>query len=308
MVSSNVVVVIPGGNGRAWADEIQRQSPDTIVQVWPEIIAPAAVATAICWNQPEGFLGTLPNLKLAASLGAGVDHLLSDSSVRDQTYISRVVDRSLADQMSKYVLTMVMGLERGLISRMADQHNAPWNETVEPQSPVVGVLGMGNLGNAIFQRLQLNGYPVYGFRRSPSDNDRVFSGSEGLTELCKKVNTIVCCLPLTAQTQNILNRRFFERLGQGTILINIGRGAHLVEEDLIPAIESGQIKHAVLDVFRTEPLPAGHPFWHHPQITVTPHIAATNDRSIAVTQILESHLLVLNDKPPINLVDRTRGY
>lgn len=307
-VDSGVLIVVPTGDGLAWRDEVLRQSPETPVQVWPKVESPETIVTAICWDHPDGFLGTLPNLRLAASLGAGVNHLLADTSLTTDTYISRVVDSAMADEMSKYVLTMVMGLERGLIHRIADQHNAPWDETVVTSTPVVGVLGMGSLGRAIFNRLKLNGYPVYGFRRSVVENDTIFIGERGLSELCKRVNTIICCLPLTKETESILNRRLFESFRPGTTLINVGRGAHLVESDLIPAIESGQIGHAVLDVLRTEPLPPDHPFWTHPQITITPHIAATNNRRTAVNQILRDHFLVMKGWPPENRIDRTRGY
>ncbi|WP_326534518.1 2-hydroxyacid dehydrogenase [Pseudorhodoferax sp.] len=257
---------------------------DTEVQ---ELAALEEIDAVVCWSPPIGLLARMPKLRLIQSVGAGTDHITRDTSLPDVP-VHRIVDSEMAAGMNAYVAWAVVHGQRHMGGYIESQRRAAWEESpvVPPGRHRVGIAGLGVLGQSAARALTAIGYPVRGWSRSPKsglpDGIEAFHGDAARTEFLAGCDTLVCLLPLTEDTQNILNAELFAQLPRGARLVNAGRGAQLVQDDLLAALESGQIASAVLDAFVEEPLPQAHPFWHHPRITVTPHIATrTGPEAIA---------------------------
>lgn len=286
--------------------------PELEVRLWPEIGDPAEIEYALVWRPEAGLLASLPNLKLILSLGAGVDHLLGDPSLPREVPLVRLVDPYLTDAMSEYVALQVLRLHRHDLDYQVQQRVQIWREIEQKNAGErrVGILGFGEIGEATGRRLAALGFPVSGWSRRERTipGFTLYAGSEGLPRLLAESEILVCLLPLTAETEGILNARSFARLPRGAGLVNAGRGPHLVEEDLIPALDSGQLSAAALDVFRIEPLPSEHPFWRHPRILVTPHIAGATNPLSAAPVVIDNIRRCAAGRPLVNQVDLRRGY
>ncbi|MCK8784110.1 glyoxylate/hydroxypyruvate reductase A [Roseomonas sp. NAR14] len=273
---------------------------------------PEAVEIALVANPPHGTVARHPNLRFIQSLWAGVDKLLSDPTLPRHLPIARLIDPSMTQAMVECALAAVMLLHRQLPAYAAQQARGEWRQLAQPltaQRPV-GVLGLGELGSAVARTLAGLGFPVSGWSRSPRAVAGVncLSGADGMRTLLEGAEILVNLVPLTPDTEGLLCRATFERMPRGAGLVNLARGGHLVEADLLAALDSGRIGHAVLDVFRQEPLPAGHPFWHNPRITVLPHVAAYSEPSTAARIALENVAAFRAGRTPDALVDPGRGY
>jgi len=286
--------------------------PGREICFWPEIGNPAGIEYALVWQPEPGLLARLPKLRLIVGLGAGVDHLLRDPDLPRHIPILRLVDPYMTDAMSEFVVLQVLRLHRQDLDYLAQQRAREWRELEQKNAAErpVGILGFGTLGQDAGRKLKGLGFPVAGWSRLTKAvaGFATHAGSAGLDALVAGSEILVCLLPLTAATEGILNKALFARLPRGAGLVNAGRGGHLVEEDLIPALDSGQLSGAVLDVVREEPLPSEHPFWRHPRITVTPHIAAETHPPTAAAIIGEAIRHFEAGLPVANLVDWRRGY
>jgi len=295
-----------------WRAQLTTLSQTLDIRVWPEIGDRAAIDYALVWRPEPGFLASLPNLKLILSLGAGVDHLLGDPLLPRHLPIVRLVDPHMTDAMSEYVVLQVLRLHRRDLDYRAQQEAREWRELDQKNAAErrVGILGLGELGRDAAKKLKMLGFDVAGWSRSEKTLAGIEShaGAGGLPALLARSEILVCLLPLTAETEAILNARTLALLPKGAALVNAARGAHLVEADLLAALASEQISAAVLDVFNDEPLPAGHPFWHHPRVVVTPHVAAFTNPATAAPIILDNIRRFEAGHPLLNRVDPARGY
>lgn len=276
--------------------------------------ARAGIDAAIVWMPPDNFFDGLCNLSRVFALAAGVDQLLEHPGLPTDVEIIRLQDAGMALQMSEYVLYGVLHAHRRFKDFRLAQQQRQWIHGVKVPSASqisVGILGAGALGLQVALRLQVNGYPIRCWartRRSMPEGIGLAVGTAELDCFLAESQVLVCLLPLTDVTRGILNRSLFEKLPKGAFIINVARGAHVVDEDLISALNSGQLSGALLDVFQIEPLPAEHPFWDHPQILITPHEAANSLVDASVDQTQNSiRQLELGQLPP-GVVDRTRGY
>jgi glyoxylate/hydroxypyruvate reductase A len=294
-----------------WRREIARHLPDLEMRVWPETGDVADIEVAVVWKPPAGMLATLPNLKLIVSLGAGVEPILQDPMLPDVPLVRMVADGLTAD-MAGYVVFQVLYWHRLMDRYAALQAGARWEQLDHrPASEVtVGFLGMGELGAASARTLRTLEYRLMGWSRSPKSIEGVesFSGPDGLVAMLPQCDVLVCLLPLTDETRGILNAKLFAALPKSAVVINAARGGHLVESDLLDALEGGHLRGASLDVFATEPLPADHPLWHHPKVRVTPHVAGVTHPSRCVDQVAAAVTALREGRPLPNLVDRSRGY
>jgi len=295
-----------------WRPLLARLMPQHEIRFWPELGDPAAIEYALVWQPEPGVLARLPKLRLIVGLGAGVDHLLRDPELPRHIPIMRLVDPYMTDAMSEFVALQVLRLHRQDLDYLAQQHAREWRELEQKNAAErpVGILGFGTLGQNAGRKLKSLGFPVAGWSRSAKAvaGFEMHAGAAGLDALIAGSEILVCLLPLTAATEGILNAGLLARLPHGAGLVNAGRGGHLVEADLIPALDSGQLSGAVLDVFREEPLPPDHPYWHHPRILVTPHIAAETHPPTAAAIIGEAIRHFEAGQPVANLVDWARGY
>ena len=262
--------------------------------------SPDVVQAAVVANPAPGSLQGLPRLRLIQSLWAGVDRLLSDTTLPAGVPIARMVDPSLNRAMAETVQWALLSLQRGFFDYAQQQSQQRWLQLPQRRAEELNVLvlGQGQMGMAAADRLAAMGYHVRGWRRDDAPLPRLLAGS----------HVVVNLLPLTPATKGLLNAEFYADLPRGASVVNLGRGAHVVDDDLLAALDSGHLERAVLDVFHTEPLPASHPFWTHPRITVLPHAAAATDpRSAAAVAV--ANLRALRDGRPVaNPVERGRGY
>jgi glyoxylate/hydroxypyruvate reductase A len=295
-----------------WRSQLTRLTQELDVRVWPEIGDPTEIDYALVWRPETGFLASLPSLKLILSLGAGVDHLLGDPQLPRRIPIVRLVDPHMTDAMSEYVVLQVLRLHRRDLDYRAQQEARVWRELDQPNAVDrrVGILGLGELGQDAAKKLKALGFDVAGWSRSEKNLTGIasYAGAPGLSQLLSRSEILVCLLPLTTETERILNSSTFAILPRDAALINAARGAHLVDEDLLAALASGQISAAVLDVFREEPLPTDHPFWRHPRVILTPHVAAFTNPTTAAPIILDNIRRFEDGRPLLNQVDLTRGY
>lgn len=308
-----LLIIAPSADPAWWRREFKRAAPALKVRVWPEVGDPTDIAYALAWKPPAGELAKLPNLKVILSMGAGIDHLLVDPAL-PQVPLTRVVDPYLTAGISEYVLLHVLRYHRNQPLFEAQQRQHVWNEQRrllrQSDERPVGVMGLGVLGQDAVAKLAALGFDVAGWSRTAKDITGVtcFHGPNGLAPFLARTEILVCLLPMTAATADILNRESLAQLPRGAYLINAARGGHVVEADLLDALASGQLAHATLDVFREEPLPADHPFWDHPQITITPHNASITDPRSVVRQVAENIRRIDAGEPLLHPVDRDVGY
>ena len=282
--------------------------PDLDVEIWPAIEKPERVQFAVAWNQPKHLFGTFPNLKAVSSLGAGVDHLIQDESISEEVKLTRISGGTLAVQMSDYVLAALLSI----VTRMREyEHAGEWEplEKRTRETVAIGVLGLGSIGERAARLISELGFRVLGLSKSKKEVQGIETySSDQMDSFLSEINVLINLLPLTPETDGILNLEHFKKMKKPGFLIHAGRGEHLVNEDLIYAIDTGLIEHAWLDAFEEEPLPSSHPFWSRQQITVTPHIAGVSQPGETAVQILENYKRLISGMELTNTVDREKGY
>ncbi|MCD6076382.1 MAG: ghrA2 [Ramlibacter sp.] len=292
-----------------WIEGLRAALPGAVVEEW----RPGAPQAdhAMVWAPPQRFLDEQPGLKGIFNIGAGVDALMRLTLPRDAVVV-RLDDAGMSVQMAEFVCHAVVRHFRELDAYERDAAQGRWGfrkPRLRAEFPV-GVMGLGVLGARVAQALAAFEFPVLGWSRSPKDvaGVRCFSGEVGFNDFLASTRVLVNLLPLTPDTEDLLDRDTLGRLQPGGYLVNVARGAHLVEADLLALLDSGHLAGAALDVFRTEPLPAEHPFWRHPKITVTPHTSARTLREESVAQIARKIAALENGEPIAGVVDRQRGY
>lgn len=295
-----------------WLNGLRAALPNASVELWSSG-APLA-DYAVVWAPPQAFFDEQVALKGVFNIGAGVDALMKLRLPQDVPVV-RLDDAGMSVQMAEYVCHAVIRHFREFDAYEADMSADKWSYR-KPRLRsdfAVGVMGLGVLGERVSRALVQFDFPVLGWSRSPKtlEGVRCFSGVAGFTDFLAATRVLVCLLPLTPDTEGILQRDTLAQLLPGAYVINVARGGHLVDDDLLASIASGHVAGATLDVFRTEPLPAAHPFWHHPKITITPHTSARTLREESIAQIA-GKILALNNGAPIaslaGLVDLNRGY
>ena len=260
----------------------------------------ASIGCAVVANPPPGTLQGLPQLRLIQSLWAGVDRLLADPTLPAGVPIARMVDPAMNAAMAETALWAVLALHRGFFAYQQRQREGRWQVHAQRRADEVSVLvlGQGEMGRAVGARLAAQGYRVRGWRRDGTP----------LAPLLAASQIVINLLPLTPATRGLLDARFFAALPPKASVVNLARGAHVVDADLLAALDAGHLRHAVLDVFHHEPLPAEHPYWRHPRVTMLPHAAALTDPRSAAA-VVARNLRALRDGGEVaHLVDRARAY
>ena len=289
--------------------ELQGATP---VWIYPDIPKPEWVEMAVLWKHPPKALRNFPNLKLVSSLGAGVEHILNDATLPPGLRITRIVDESLTTSMRNYVLMAVLNIHKQLRFYQHNQQEARWEKPAQIEIPLrIGMLGLGALGGSIAASLAGLGFEVFGYSQNPRAIPGVrcwHAGETSLAEFARQANLLICLLPRTANTEGILNFELFRHLPKGSFLINVARGSHLDEDGLLLALKEGYIREAWLDVFQEEPLPEPHPFWRHPGIVVTPHIASVTNPEHAAKIIADNYRRWKAGEQLLFEVDGGRGY
>lgn len=297
--------------GAEWATFFAERAPHLPFRLWPDIGDPRDVRYLVAWVPPDDIATTFPNLELVFSVGAGVDQF-DATKLPAHIPLVRMLEPGIAETMVEYVTMAVLGLHRDLLQFINQQKAQIWREIrITPaKRRRVGVMGLGQLGQVVLERLKAFEFPLLGWNRSPREIAGVacYAGTDTLPNFLAQSDILVCLLPLTDETRGILNADLFARLPRGAGLVNVGRGPHLVEADLLAALDSGALSGAVLDVTDPEPLPAGHPFWSHPRILLTPHNASMTSPDTAVDFVLDVIARHRRGEDLPGLVDRRRGY
>ncbi|MEI6158731.1 MAG: glyoxylate/hydroxypyruvate reductase A [Roseococcus sp.] len=297
----------------AWRDALLAEDATLDIRLFPDAGNPAEIEAAVCWTQHDmAELRRYPNLKLIVSMGAGVDHLLRPPGPPPGIPVARLKDERLTTGMTEWVLLNVLRFHRQDLEYRAQQAARIWDELPAPDTAKrrIGMLGLGQLGNASAQALLGLGFPVMGWTRSPREVSGVtgFSGPDGLEAMIRQTDILVCLLPLTPETRGVINATSLGWLPRGAFVINAARGGHVVAEDLLAALDSGHVAAAARDVFEPEPLPSDHRFWTHPNVLVWPHASAITIPSSAAPQVVENLRRAREGRPLINLVDFSAGY
>lgn len=314
MSAPTLLVVLPSAVAKLWTGPLREYAPTLkLVVHGSDSYTPQTIDYALGFRPPPGLFKTLPNLKAVFSLGAGVDGFFADPEFPKHVPLVRFVDHSLASDMAHYVVlhTLIHHRQQRLFD--AAQKERKWRQVIPPrrtQDTRIGILGLGEIGTLAGERLRDLDFAVAGWSRSRKSVVGIesFAGHAEMSAFLARTDILICLLPLTPDTRHILNRESFAQLPHGAFVINAARGGHLVEDDLIAAIDSGHLAGAALDVFETEPLPESSPLWLHPKITVTPHIAAVTDPHVAARSVADGIARHQRGEKLENVVDFTRGY
>lgn len=298
-----------------WISLLSGLLPDVDVQDW-ETVDRVNVDLAAVWKPEPGALAAMPALKGIVSIAAGADHILDDPKAPTHIPIVRCTGEPLQARMSEYVVLHALGHHRRSAELAAAQVQRKWQPmTTRPASHAqVGIMGLGVLGRACVEPLRAVGFQVAGWTRTArpehniAEGVRIYAGKSQLDEFLGSSNILVCLLPSTNETRDLIDREVLNKLPRGACLINVARGDLLVEDDLIAAIDSEHIRAATLDVFRTEPLPEDHKFWQHEKIVVTPHVASLIDSHTGSALVAAHVRRFIDGEEPQNLVDPARGY
>lgn len=309
-----ILFVSPDDDPADWVPALSAELPDRPIRVAPDLGPdPAAIRYALAWAPPPGLLGSLPALRAVLWLGAGVDRALADPNLPPDIPLYRLIDPGLTQGMVEYVVEQVMAWHRRALIYRRQQAAGVWQQhrPVLAGDRTVGLLGLGVLGAACATALAGLGFRVAGWSRTQKSIPGVAShtGEAGLQTVLATADILVCLLPLTPETKGFLNAARFARMKPGAVVVNAGRGAQIVDADLLAALDTGAVAGASLDVFDPEPLPADHPYWRHPSVILTPHVAsltpaATGAKTIAATiRALEAGAEAAEAR-----VSRDRGY
>jgi glyoxylate/hydroxypyruvate reductase A len=291
--------------------EIKRRLPDLAVRLHPDLRDPSEFSYLLGYDPPVELIQALPNLKIIFSTGAGADGLLRIPNL-PAVPVVRMVHASLSELVGQFAVSHVLAWHRDLWTYRRQQAAAEWRPLPlrRAHERRVGVLGLGAIGKEVVRILLSLGFDVAGWSRTPRNLDgvRTFAGSAGLPAILRQSDIVVSVLPLTADTLGILNLETLGMLPSGAVLINVGRGAHLVESDLVKLLDADHLSGASLDVFREEPLPPDHPFWRHPKVIVTPHVAGAVSAP-AMADVVATQIQRFKAGLPLqHAVDRAEGY
>lgn len=317
-MNPTVLFMAAEGKPDPWRDAFLAQMPGVDFRVWnpdPEKDQTgdkSEIDYAIVWKPAAGVLASLPNLKAVFSMGAGVDHLFGDPELPKDVPLVRLVDRCLTQGMSEYVIYWVIHYHRkmGVYAKFRADNVWKRMRQADAEQRRVGILGLGELGGDAAEKLVPLHYQVAGWSRSRKEIPGVesFHGEDQLIPFLNRTEILVCLLPLTPDTTGIINKETLAGLPEGASIINCARGGHVVDDDLLAALDSGHIEAATLDVFHTEPLPADHPYWSHPKVTITPHMASLTVPNSSTEWYVKNIERMERGEAPLNTVDRGTRY
>jgi len=296
-----------------WSSGLQESMPEMDVRVYPDEGDVNDIEYAVVWKHPRGILTRYPNLKAILSLGAGVDHVISDPELPDGLPIVRLVDKKLTHEMVLHSLHWVLHFHSDQYLYRIQQQSREWiqQSSVQSEDRTIGIMGLGNIGKAIGDSLINLDFKVIGWGASPKSSlgaIEYYYGHEQLSKFLSETNILINVLPLTENTKNILTKTELSYLSKGSFIINIGRGGIINENDLLSILDSGHIAAAALDVFAEEPLPENNSLWTHPSVYVTPHIAGQSNPGSAAKTIAENIRLIQKGESPYPIYSLNNGY
>ena len=311
-IKMSIVIICNERYAKNWAKAFREKLPGTEIHIYPDVPAPEDIEFAALWKAPAGVLSQFPNLKVVQSLGAGVEHIFDFQKLDPGIPVARIVDPQLSEDMWEYVLMLSLGHLKNTSLYFYQQLGKEWEQhrykTINETT--VSFLGLGKIGSHVASKFAEIGFRTQGWSGSEKNipNVKSFFGNNGLDDILAATDILVNILPLTPDTAGIINKTNLLKLKKGAYLINVGRGGHLVDGDLLELINEGHLSGAALDVFQEEPLPEKHPFWEHPNIVVMPHVAGLTNPKTAVSQMVENYERMKRGEELLNVVSHGRGY
>ena len=298
---------------KVWHQWVQSELPEIDVRVYPDVGNENEIEYAVVWKHPHGILKRYPNLKAILSLGAGVDHILSDPDLPKDLPIVRLVDVKLTHEMCFHALHWVLHFHSDHYLYMKQQLDRKWQQqsSIQPEDRTVGIMGFGNIGRGIGESLIDQGFKVLGWganQKSSLGDIKYFFGKEQLSDFLVKTNILINVLPFSKDTKNMLRKDELKFLPRGSFIINMGRGGIINEADLLSLLDENHITAAALDVFEQEPLPTNNPLWSHPSVYITPHIAGQSNPKSSAKTIAENIRRIEDGKMPFPIYNITKGY
>ena len=296
-----------------WSNGLQKAMPEMDIKVYPDDGDVNEVEFAVVWKHPRGILKKYPNLKAILSLGAGVDHIISDPELPEGIPIVRLVDKKLTHEMCLHALHWVLHFHSDQYLYRSQQLKRQWiqQSSIQTEDRTIGIMGLGNIGRSIGELLVTQSFNVIGWganQKSSLTDIKYYYGQDQLSDFLGRTNILINVLPLTSDTANIITKKELSLIPKDSFIINIGRGGIINENDLMTLLSEGHIKAAALDVFAQEPLPENNSLWDHPSVYITPHIAGQSNPNSAGQTISENIYRIQKGELPYPIYSRTNGY
>jgi glyoxylate/hydroxypyruvate reductase A len=308
----SILLVFENKDVKPWAEILRAKLPDTSIEVYPDVKDRSLIDFVICWKPQKNLLNDFPNVRVIQSVGASIDHITNSQILIKNQQVTRIVDENLSNDMWEFLVAVVLSEMKNAGSYHESQKAKVWQQQAyrSIHNTSIAILGLGSIGAYVATKFVQLGFKVKGWSNSKKQIPGVesFTGDKGLETCLRDSDFLINLLPLTEKTKNILNKETLQKLPQHAFFINVGRGEHLVESDLIDLLDSSKLAGALLDVFRTEPLPVPHPFWNHPKIQLTPHIASLTNVISAAGQIIENYRRFQNKEELLHKVSIEKGY
>ena len=308
----SILIICNNKDPKPWANALKIELPDTKISIFPDVQNKEDVEFAICWKPDNNVLKAFTNIKAIQSLGASVEHIFDNNKIEKEVQVSRIIDPQLSHDMYEFLLAISLNHIRKLGFYKLQQNMNKWEQHSYQniKSTTVSILGAGKIGGYVAANFAKVGFVVQTWSEEVVNIPLVnsFYEDNGLKSLLKNTDILINLLPLTNKTRGILNKKLLLKLKKAAYLINVGRGPHLVNEDLLDLLDNNHLSGASLDVFDEEPLPDNHPFWKHPKISVTPHIASLTNTNTAVKQIVGNYKRLEKGEELLNIVSHERGY
>lgn len=308
----SILLVFENKDVRPWKEMLNIKLPNTTIEIYPDVKDKALVDFVICWKPKKNVLVQFPNVKVIQSVGASIDHITNSQVLDKSQLITRIVDLKLSNDMWEFLVSIVLSQLKNTRTYLQQQDSKLWkqNDYHSINETTVSIMGLGSIGGHVADKFSQFGFKVKGWSNTKKQisNIESFNGEDELDAFLSHSDFLINLLPLTKKTKDILNKETLQKLPKHSFFINVGRGEHLIESDLIELLDSSMLSGAFLDVFRKEPLPNNHPFWDHPKIQITPHIASLTNVESAVDQIKENYRRFLNKEELLHTVSIVKGY
>ncbi len=307
----SIALIFNNKDPKPWKKQLQNKTLDTDIEIYPNIKDKSKIDFIICWKPQDKVFNEFPNLKIVQSVGASIDHITNSQNIKSNIIISRIVDENLSIDMWEYLLAVVLSQMKNINLYYKNQIQKVWKpqEYQSINNITISILGLGKIGSYVAKKFAQIGFNVKGWSNSKKEilNVNSFYGKNGLSECLENCDFLINILPLTSETTEIINTKNLKKVRKGGFFINVGRGEHLKDLDLIELLNKKHISGASLDVFREEPL-KNNILWEHPNIYITPHIASLTNIKSAVNQISENYLRFIKNKELLNIVSLKKGY
>lgn len=308
----SIVICFNNKDPKPWQKVLQSKLTEVKAEIYPNVTEPENVTFALCWKPEKNILSKFPNLKVVQSVGASVEHIIQSQNLSPNCVLTRIVDNQLSEDMFEYILTGIMSYLKKFTEYQFENNQKRWNPKPYKRinNTTIGILGLGKIGTHVSSKLANLGFKVKAWSKSKKSikNVSCFYGNNNLSNVLLDTDVLINILPLTAETECILNLQNMKQLNKNGYIINVGRGEHLVDADLLTLLNKKHLSGALLDVFKTEPLPAEHRFWKHQKIKITPHIAAITNIDTASNIVISNYQNLIKGNELKNIVSLKKGY